>query len=32
KAEKEGEPMLSPERIYEFIREDKASGGYFIRT
>ncbi|KAA6329016.1 hypothetical protein EZS27_022137 [termite gut metagenome] len=26
-SKKEGQPMVSHERIYEFIREDKAKGG-----
>ncbi|KAA6323282.1 hypothetical protein EZS27_027266, partial [termite gut metagenome] len=32
KARKEGEPMVSHERIYEFIREDKASGGVLYKN
>ncbi|KAA6308912.1 hypothetical protein EZS27_039507, partial [termite gut metagenome] len=32
KARKEGEPMVSHERIYQFIREDKASGGVLYKN
>ncbi|KAA6324766.1 hypothetical protein EZS27_025948 [termite gut metagenome] len=31
-ARKEGEPMVSHERIYQFIREDKASGGVLYKN
>ncbi|KAA6333990.1 hypothetical protein EZS27_017654 [termite gut metagenome] len=32
KARKEGEPVVSPERIYQFIREDKAGGGVLYKN
>ncbi|KAA6332902.1 hypothetical protein EZS27_018633 [termite gut metagenome] len=32
KARKEGKPMVSHERIYQFIREDKASGGVLYKN
>ncbi|KAA6332942.1 hypothetical protein EZS27_018599 [termite gut metagenome] len=32
KARKEGQPMVSHERIYQFIREDKASGGVLYKN
>jgi IS30 family transposase len=32
KARKEGQPMVSHERIYQFMKEDKVRGGYCIRT
>ncbi|KAA6335557.1 hypothetical protein EZS27_016235 [termite gut metagenome] len=32
KARKEGQPMVSHERIYQFIRDDKASGGVLYKN
>jgi IS30 family transposase len=32
KARKEGQPMVSHERIYELIRDDKANGGVLYKN